>query len=149
MSAPQPLEEGPRWLAQAEEDLRAAEFTVRGRFFAQTCFMAQQAAEKAAKAVHYARGERVVHGHSVFGLLGALSTPFPPEVVDAAKILDQYYIPTRYPNGLPEGAGTPSDHYTEAQATMAIAQARAIIDAARTMLSKEARAGLRAPGLEA
>ena len=42
--------EGLRWLRQAEHDLAFGRLAVREGFYAQACFVAQQTAEKAAKA---------------------------------------------------------------------------------------------------
>ena len=42
-----PLKEAQRWLAQAENDLEFARLAVRGKFFAQACFICQQSGEKA------------------------------------------------------------------------------------------------------
>ena len=72
------------------------------------------AAEKALKAVLYARGEELVIGHSVRQLSQRAAGPGADESADAADeagearfgrhvekwaVLDSYYIPTRYPNG--------------------------------------------------
>jgi len=55
-----PLEEGQRWLAQAEEDLKwVKDLADRGGYYL-ACFLAQQTAEKAMKAFLYAQGEEVV-----------------------------------------------------------------------------------------
>ena len=59
-----PLEEGRRWLAQAEEDLKwVRDLANRGGYHL-ACFLAQQTGEKAMKAFLYAQGEEVVLGHS-------------------------------------------------------------------------------------
>src|SRR2546428_1853218 len=59
----------------------------------------QQAGEKALKALHYRRGARMVLGHSLAELLLDLLTDHPDlsDLPDAARQLDHYYIPTRYP----------------------------------------------------
>ena len=44
---------------------------------------------------------------------------------ESLAILDQYYVPTRYPNGLP--GGIPSDVYTRTQATEAVEIARQVV----------------------
>lgn len=46
-------------------------------------------------------------------------------------MLDQYYVPTRYPNGLP--GGIPSDVYTGDQAA-AVDTARQVVAAVRAEL---------------
>ena len=44
--------EASRWLEQAEDDLDFARHAMAGEFFHQVCFISQQAAEKALKALH-------------------------------------------------------------------------------------------------
>jgi HEPN domain-containing protein len=46
---PNPREEGLRWLHQAQQDLDDARYAFDGKRFNLTCFLAQQAAEKAIK----------------------------------------------------------------------------------------------------
>jgi HEPN domain-containing protein len=53
-------DEAARWLTAATEDLAYARHAAAGGFHAPACFLAQQAAEKAVKAVHYSGGARVV-----------------------------------------------------------------------------------------
>lgn len=48
---------------------------------------------------------------------------------ESFAVLDQYYVPTRYPNGLP--GGIPSDVYTENQAAAAVDIARQVVAAVR------------------
>lgn len=100
-----PLRDAAVWLAQARTDLEAAELLAEP-FPALACFHAQQSAEKALKAILYAAGERPVLGHALAELGRAVvghSPAFSDLRSEVAK-LDRYYIPTRYPNGLPEGA---------------------------------------------
>jgi HEPN domain-containing protein/predicted nucleotidyltransferase len=120
------------WIALAADDLAFAEHGVELGFFAQTCFLAQQVAEKAARAVHYARGARIVMGHSVDGLLESLAPDLPQveALRDGAKELDQHYVPTRYPNGLP--GNVPFRAFTRDQAQRAVGHARAILTFARS-----------------
>lgn len=86
------MEQGRRWLAQAEADLNAARYN----------FLAQQSAEKALKAYLYARGEERVFGHAVTELLGRAGGAF-ESLGEDAPILDAYYLPSRYPDSLPGG----------------------------------------------
>lgn len=137
MTKPEASVEAGRWLAQAENDLAFARHGLEHGFYAQACFLAQQVAEKAAKAVHYRRGARVVMGHSVDALLEALE-PGEAEVArlrDGAKELDQHYVPTRYPNGLP--GNVPFRAYTRDQARRALEHAAAVVAFARRRLAEE------------
>jgi HEPN domain-containing protein len=126
-----PGAEARRWLDQAENDLAFAEHALRGKFFHQVCFTAQQCAEKALKAIHYADGARSVIGHSAVALLAALLPRHPSlaSLQDLAAELDLFYIPTRYPDALV--AGTPHSVFTRAQADRALAAARAVVTATR------------------
>lgn len=115
--------EARRWLKQAENDLEFARLGLREGFFSQACFLAQQSAEKGVKAIAYALGERTVLGHSILVLTDRYADRVPGlgGLRREAGILDQYYIPTRYPNGLP--GGVPFMAFGEEQAVAAIAAA--------------------------
>ena len=55
------------------------------------------------------------------------------DLEDRLRILDTFYIPTRYPDSLPEGA--PIDHFGRLQSEDALHHARSIIDATRAALA--------------
>jgi HEPN domain-containing protein len=131
---PNPRAEAERWLAQARSELAFARVGVRERFYAQACFHCQQAAELALKAVHYLGGARLVVGHSLVELLAPLADKHAPLAAlrSAAARLDQFYIPTRYPNGLP--GGVPAEVFTEEQAAEATKLAAEFIDRAAEMI---------------
>jgi HEPN domain-containing protein len=119
-----------RWLRSAREDLAYARVAATAGHHAPACFHSQQAAEKAAKAVHYGRGARVVIGHNVRALIESLdpSVPALSARLDDARDLDVFYIPTRYPNGLE--SGTPGEAFGAQQSGRALAAAEAIVAAA-------------------
>ena len=117
-------DEARRWLAVAEEDLDFATYAERGEYHAHAYSSAQQAAEKAVKAVHYPGGARAVLGHSVRNLIERLD-PRVAELdarLDDARALDLYYVPTRYPSGL--DAWTPATGFGKPQAERALAASR-------------------------
>ncbi len=123
---PEPKEEGMRWLLQAERDLDDARYNFLGKRFNLACFLSQQAAEKAVKAFIYAEGEEIVLGHSVAHLLKhALRYDPGLEEILGAGGLDKYYIPTRYPNGLP--GGLPFEAFDEEDASKAIGMAEKVV----------------------
>lgn len=127
---PHPKAEAGRWLAQARSELAFARVGLREGFHAQACFHCQQAAEMALKALHYLGGARLVMGHALVELLAPLEEIHPTlaSLRGTAARLDQLYIPTRYPNGLP--GGVPAEVFTKEQAAEAIAQATQFIDRA-------------------
>ena len=127
----EPNREADRWLRQAESDLAYAELGLREGFFAQACFQCQQVCEKAIKALRYGRGERTVIGHALVEL--ADSQEVMAQYHQRLAVLDQYYVPARYPNGLP--GGIPADVYTRDQASAAVDTARQVVAAVRAELT--------------
>jgi HEPN domain-containing protein len=91
------------------------------------CFQAQQSAEKALKAVLLRQGKRRFLSHSIHDLLDEIQT-FAPEskAVSEARRLDEYYIPTRYPNGMP-GTVLPHHFYDEKEALECIDLAESVL----------------------
>ncbi len=113
------------WLQQSKRDLEAAKKLYKEKIYEWTCFLAQQAAEKAVKALCQ-KYKIECWGHSITIILRHLPIQFPEELINYARVLDRYYIPTRYPNGFESGA--PMDYYTEKDAEEAIRYAQEIID---------------------
>ena len=134
---PDPKQEADRWLRQAENDLAAGETLRDNGFAAHACFQAQQAAEKALKALHYLGGERRVLGHSAVELLAGLVEKYPElrSMNEAASRLDLYYITARYPNALPGSA--PFEVFRREQAEEAVTLAEGIIKAVEGIVSRE------------
>ena len=118
------------WLRQAVRDLEHAKKSMKLGDYEWACFAAQQAAEKAVKAL-YQRLSMEVWGRSISWMLSSLPEGYRPskELINKAKELDRHYIPTRYPNLHPEGA--PMDYYTEEDARRAIKYAEEIIEFCR------------------
>jgi HEPN domain-containing protein len=121
--------EALRWFTHAKDEFGDADdLRARERFYL-ALFHFQQAAEKALKAYLYVKVESadILYTHSVEEL-GTMAIEMDPdfETVASAKKLDQYCIPTRYPNSLP--GGVPSRFFDDpAQAEEAMRLARAVI----------------------
>ncbi len=113
------------WLAQAIRDLEQARSSRTEGRHEWACFAAHQAAEKAVKALHLKFGQEA-WGHIVAHLLAELPFPAPEELLEKASVLDNFYVPTRYPNGHP--AGAPFEHYGRIQSEEAIGYAGEIIE---------------------
>lgn len=115
-----------RCFTQAEHDLRAARSSSGSGHFEWACFQAQQAAEKALKSFLFLNGKRAVIGHSVTNLLRDCQQIEPSfSTVQPAKALDQYYILTRYPNGLP--GQIPHEYFDSEDARKCIAHADTVL----------------------
>jgi HEPN domain-containing protein len=124
-------------LAQSRDDLEFARWLLaENRFFDKGCFVAQQAAEKALKAVLYSRGARTVLGHSAQELVERVAAKHreAASLKDPARRLDRFYIPTRYPNGLPGGA--PFESFTRDDLAQALGLAEEIVSFAIDLLER-------------
>lgn len=84
----------------------------------------------------YAHGEEVVLGHSVVRLCreAAQHEPSLQERCAHWAVLDTYYIPTRYPNGLPDDI--PARVYDETTAQSALRLAEEVVTAIKTFFSE-------------
>jgi HEPN domain-containing protein len=117
-----------RWLRQVEHDLAIASGHQERGDFSDTCFMAEQAAQKALKAFLIGHGHQSVPVHSVGQLAERCAQIDPAFVVHitAGRVLDQYSIPTRYPDALAPPA-VPFESYTQEQGITAVAAAQATV----------------------
>jgi HEPN domain-containing protein len=121
------------WFEQALRDLEQAESSRREARHEWACFAAQQAAEKAVKAVHLSLAQDA-WGHVVARLLSELPVEVPADLLEKARVLDGFYIPTRYANSHAEGP--PFEHFGPLQSDEALRYAREIIEFARPYLAE-------------
>lgn len=104
-----------RWIEFAREDFVLAESALEKQIFNQVCFHVQQGIEKTLKAFLSSKGRKIPRIHSLAELISICvdSDDSFKEFEDMCIRLDQYYIPTRYPDALPgmgpEGLPTKND----------------------------------------
>jgi HEPN domain-containing protein len=121
------------WLRQGEKDLEKARLDLKWAFYEWACFTAHQAAEKSIKALfQHLHGE--AWGHGTKALLENLPDKDSQMYIEDAKVLDKLYIPTRYPNGLPQGI--PHDYFTKGDAEHAIEAASRIHEWCKSKISQ-------------
>lgn len=119
-------EEVLNWLAEARADLRHAESSINIGDFNWACFAAQQAAEKALKALvlhvvgEYPRGHDLVRLYR--RVRGSASVPLSE---GALARLSTYYTIARYPNA---GIERPSEEILREHAEEALSTARGVLD---------------------
>ena len=123
----------PDWINQANNDLLWAEHSFNGEFYAQTCFIAQQASEKILKAYCFFKGYDIVRTHSLYQIVKSLEENGPLE--KNARELDLYYISARYPDAFPSGA--PYEMISREQAQQALNSAQEIFNIIRGRLPNE------------
>lgn len=116
-----------QWLDRASEDLTVARLVFKEQHPAHACFLAQQCIEKALKGYLVATTNTYPRTHKLVDLL-AQCQPIEPtfsQFLADCSIIDQYYIPTRYPDAVP--GGTPGGLPGETEAQEAIATADGIM----------------------
>ena len=94
-----PPDDPREWINRARSNLVRAQAMLPGVYLEDLCFDAQQAAEKAIKAVLIARGAVFPPIHDLAGLLtilGQNNEAIPPAIADAAR-LTRFAVSTRYP----------------------------------------------------
>ncbi|HRT36783.1 MAG TPA: HEPN domain-containing protein [Caldisericia bacterium] len=114
------LKEALRWIRQASEDIDAAKYNHKGKKFFVSCFLSHQVVEKILKGYLIYKGFEHIWGHSISDLskeCEKIDKDF-ESLRKEILILDKYYIPTRYPNGLP--GGIPAEVFTERDSIEAI-----------------------------
>lgn len=97
-------EDAARWLGFAAEDLEMAALALEAGIFNQTCFHAQQCVGKCLKAGIAASGMLIPRTHLITDLFEQLppkGKSYMADLRDRVSALDQFYIPTRYPDALP------------------------------------------------
>lgn len=113
-----------RWMAQASEDLENAEVLMEAGRYSAGAFFAQQAAEKALKALYITEHGRLWKIHNLVTLADEVDAP--EEVRTPCKELTPHYMATRYPD-LAEG-------YDEDVVRTALSQAEEVVRWARSRL---------------
>jgi len=136
MSGTEYREIARRWLATARDDLDAAQVLLASGKFSHACFLCQQSAEKAVKAVWFDFGDDP-WGHSVQKLLSEAGQHHAElqfvDLMEPAAILDRFYITTRYPDGLPDL--TPQQAFFKSDAALACTHAQRILAVMETVLA--------------
>jgi HEPN domain-containing protein len=122
------------WLARAEEDLSVSQLCFREKYFSQSCFLSQQVIEKSLKAFLLAKGRSYPRQHKVVKLAvlcKELSSDL-QSLKNELKLIDEFYIPTRYPDAVPGGlpGGLPSSE----DAHLALQTATAILELVRSRI---------------
>jgi HEPN domain-containing protein len=109
------MEEINNWFGFADEDFRMTKTALKEKIYNQVCFHAQQCAEKMLKGFLKSNRQIIPKTHSLDELLRIciqIDSAF-KTLAEKCAILDDYYIPTRYPDALPgvlpEGLPNESD----------------------------------------
>ena len=132
-------DEALRWLKQAEYNLRVAENNLKSDFYSAACFMSEQSAQVALKAYIISKTHRpVLWIHSIQKLsekCAEYDKDF-ERLIEYGRILDRFYIPTRYPDAITPPA-LPYETYTKKDAKEAVRFSKNIISKVKKRLLEE------------
>ncbi len=121
-----------QWVAKALEDEFAAKEIIEGKQFpAPACFHAQQMVEKLLKALLVLSKRKFQKTHDLL-LLATLLESFAPRVKKSRadlRLLNRYYVETRYPGDYPE--------FTVREAVAALAAARRVKDVVHGIVTQK------------
>ncbi len=111
------------WINQAGRTVSSAEHSMGGGFYEDACFLSHHAAMLAVTGLLVKKGLTST-GSSVYFLMKMVENA-PKELMHKARLLDTYYIPSRYPYCFEKGA--PGDYFDEETAKEAIDSAKDIL----------------------
>jgi len=125
------LDFAKRWIVFAKEDLKVSKLALKEGIYNAACFHAQQAVEKIFKSLFVKNGKTVPKVHSLeklrtdLGKVNAVWNNFEKET----RLLDKFYVPTRYPDALP--GSLPDGLPNNKDARLAVDAAEEIFKAAK------------------
>ena len=124
-----------QWLDIATEDLTVARLLFKEEHLPHACFLSQQCVEKALKAFLIAKTNTYPRINNLVDLLDLCRhvDPSLAQFLSDCKVVDEYYIPTRYPAGTP--GVKPTGFPSASDAKEAIAVADSILNFVRERLS--------------
>jgi len=108
-------------MKSSRHDLEVCGELMRSRLFAESCYYAYQAVEKALKSVLYRMDctHSALKYSSLSSIYSYIRSHYPLINVDNLQFLDSFYLRSRYPNQHPM-PNIPSDNITEQDANKAL-----------------------------
>lgn len=110
------------WFAFAEDDLNFAKVGLREEFYSQVCFLSQQSIEKVLKGFLVSQRKTYPKTHKLIDLYGRCNVIWLEPFKNKIKMVDEFYVPTRYPNGTPGDLSTRRANETDAREALAAAE---------------------------
>jgi len=128
-------EEALDWLEEAKVDVMRAERALEDKDYSLSCYMSQQAIEKALEACFIGLlRKRPPRVHDLVMLYEELRhvLPLPNETRESLPEVSQYYVTARYPNA---GVRRPSRSFSKTQSMRALEVARVVVRKVEEALS--------------
>lgn len=109
------------WLERAEEDLKCARLMLREGIHSQVCYFSQQAIEKCLKGSLVAQKKMYPRSHSLTALAGMLPGFDLDTWYKKLEKIEEYYVPTRYPDAAPGMKASGPPNQKEAEEALSVA----------------------------
>lgn len=110
------------WFDRADSDLKFADVGLREGFHSQVCFLSQQAVEKALKGYLVSKDILYPKTHKLLDLSRLCRLQSLSVFENQIKLLDQFYIPVRYPDSVPGGLASRMVNENDAKEAFEAAQ---------------------------
>jgi HEPN domain-containing protein len=113
-----------KWIYFAEQDLNFAKSGLKDKFYSHVCFLSQQTVEKACKAFLIYNGLNYPKTHKIVEIINSNKKLLDllKEFIDEIKLLDAFYIPTRYPDGIPGSLPEGLPDEKDAESSLSVAE---------------------------
>lgn len=129
--------EGPHedWFIYAEDDLKFAKVGLREGFYTQVCFHAQQSIEKSLKGYLVFKKKSYPRTHGLLELAGLVPELKLEPLRNALAIIEDYYVPLRYPDAAAgmKASGPP----TQTEAAEALQTAEKVFEAVSEEVNRQ------------
>ena len=89
-------EEVKKWWGKSKRDLDNSEFNLKNKRYEESCFFAQQAVEKALKALDIKKSDNFVKTHDLIFLAKRIEAS--EEIIEKCRKVNPVYTESRYPD---------------------------------------------------
>lgn len=110
------------WLDRADDDIQFARLGLREGFYTQVCFHAQQAIEKSLKGLLVFQKRSYPKTHGLLELVSLVTEINLNELRANIAIIEDYYVPMRYPDAAAGMKATGPPNQTEAAEALQTAE---------------------------
>jgi len=110
------------WFEYAEDDLKFAYVGLREGFYSKVCFLSQQVIEKVLKGCLVQQGKPYPKTHKLVDLYSLCNLKWLKPYKEKIKLIDEFYIPSRYPEGIPGDLSTRPSNENDAKEAISAAK---------------------------
>jgi len=131
------IKQHEKWLHKAHDDLSFAHLGLENQYYSQLCFLSQQCIEKCIKGYMVYQGMLYERTHNLIKLLHTVADLEEDlkSTLTEIRFIDEFYIPARYPDGIPGGLKDQAP--TEKHAKLALDTAQRVYEIVSNKIRKQ------------